>query len=212
MRVLLIDDHPLTRLGPRTLIEREWPAAEVIEAESAGEGLRRLAGRDIDVVVLDVELPDATGLDGIARVLRAAGDTPVLVMSQNDEATYAERALQLGARGYLPKDLGPGELVAALRRVAGGGRYVTPAQAERLVGLLDGRRPAALPHEALSMQEMRVVQLLAAGRTPAQIAATMHVSVKTIGSYRGRIFEKTGWRSTAELTKYCVAHGLTAPD
>jgi len=211
MRVLLVDDHPLTRLGARTLIEREWPDALVAEAETLADALQRLAARNIDVVVLDIELPDATGVDSIARVLRAAGTIPVLVMSQNDEATYAERALQLGARGYLPKGLSAGELVSALRRILGGGRYVTPAQADRLVSLLEGRRKSALPHEALSTQEMRVVQLLAAGRTPAQIAATMHLSAKTVGSYRARIFEKTGWRSTAELTKYCVAHGLTEP-
>jgi len=137
----------------------------------------------------------------------------VLVVSQNAESAFAARLLQMGVRGYLQKDRAGEELVGALRRVLAGHRFVSVDLADRLVELMDGGRgTSSLPHEALTTQEFRVMQLIAAGRTPAQIAAAMHLSPKTVGSYRARIFEKTGWHTNAEMTKYCLQHGLTPHD
>lgn len=213
MHVLIIDDHPLLRIGARHLVSAAWPDATFDEADALADGVRAFQARRPDVVLLDLQLPDATGIESAARMLRLAGEVPVLVVSQNQEMAFAARLLRLGVRGYLPKHRTADELVTALRRVLEGGRYMTPETAGQLVELLEaGPRGDGLPHEALSTQEFRVMQLIAAGRTPAQIGELMHLSAKTVGSYRARIFEKTGWRSTAELAKYCLQHGLTAPE
>lgn len=210
MHVLLVDDHPIMRLGARQLVEREWAGVMVHEAETIADAVRLVGQHPFDAVVLDIELPDSTGIEGVSRMLRVAAGTPILVMSQNSESAYASRLFQLGVRGYLPKDRASTDLVVALRRVLGGGRYVTDSLADHLAGRLDGQRASAgLPHESLSAQEFRVMQLIAAGVAPARIAELMNLSVKTVGSYRARIFEKTGWRTTVELTKYCVQHRLT---
>lgn len=132
----------------------------------------------------------------------------LLELGLNAEAAYAARLMRMGASGYLPKDRAPDELRVALRRLAEGGRYVTSSMADHLLGLLSGKSPQALPHELLSTQEHHVMLLIAAGQGPAHIAETMHLSVKTAGSYRARILEKTGWANNTELTKYCVHHGL----
>lgn len=212
MRFLIIDDHPLLRLGVRQMLTSRWPEAEVTEAETLADGIREFQLARPDVVLLDLRLPDADGIEGAVRMTRVAGTVPVLVVSQNDEAAHAARLLELGVRGFLPKDRAATDLTIAVQRLLDGGRYLTPEQADRMVDLLGQRaRETGLVHEALSTQEFRVTQLIAAGRTPAEIAETMHLSVKTVGSYRARILEKTGWASNAELVKYCLQHGLTEP-
>lgn len=213
MRVLIVDDHPLLRLGARQIVEGCWPDAVVEEAETLAAAVRALQAARPDVVLLDLRLPDADGIESAARMIRLAHDVPVLILSQNAETTHAARLLQLGAKGYVQKDRAASELLTALQRVLAGGRYLSPELADHLVGRLDGGRPAMhLPHESLTTQEFRVMQQIAAGRTPAQIAQTMHLSPKTVGSYRARIFEKTGWRTNAQMTQYCVQHGLLAVD
>jgi two-component system invasion response regulator UvrY len=210
MKMLVVDDHPVMRLGMRQLLGRRWPDAHVSEAQSIAEALEALAGGGADLILSDLGLPDAVGVDGIARLLRAARGAPVLVLSQNPEATYGTRLLQMGARGFVPKDRAGDELVVAVERVLAGGRYISPASSEQLLVQLDEGRPA-LPHEGLSAQELRVLQLIAAGRSPAQIAQVMNLSVKTLGSYRARLMLKGGWDSTAEMSKYCLQHGLADP-
>lgn len=209
MRLLIVDDHPLMRMGITQLVRQEWPDAQIDEAPTIAEALQRIAAARPDLVTLDLSLPDSQGTEGANRLLRVLTGVPLLVLSLNAEAAYAARLLQMGVSGYLPKDRAPEELRVALRRLSDGGRYVTSAMADHLLGLLSGKAPDALPHEQLSAQEHRVMLLIAAGRTPAQIAETMHLSVKTVGSYRARILEKAGWANNTELTKYCVQHGLT---
>ncbi len=209
MRLLIVDDHPLMRMGITQLVRQEWPDAQIDEAPTIAEALQRIAAARPDLVTLDLSLPDSQGTEGANRLLRVLTGVPLLVLSLNAEAAYAARLLQMGVSGYLPKDRAPEELRVALRRLSDGGRYVTSAMADHLLGLLSGKAPDALPHEQLSAQEYRVMLLIAAGRTPAQIAETMHLSVKTVGSYRARILEKAGWANNTELTKYCVQHGLT---
>ncbi len=209
MKVLVVDDHPLTRIGVRQLIEREWPTVELSEAETLADALGYLDREVPDLIVLDLALPDTTGIEGVRRVRERAPNSPVLILSQNPESMYAAKLLQLGVGGYLPKDQSSAELITAVRRILDGGRYVTSRTAEALIDLLDGRSPAAMPHEALSGQEFRVMQMIAAGSAPAEIAEAMQLSVKTVGSYRARIFTKMGWKTNVDLTKYCVLHGLT---
>lgn len=210
MRFLIVDDHPIMRVGVRQLILDAWPEAQVDEAASIAAALELGRAAAPNAVVLDLSLPDANGTEGASRILRALREVPVLILSLNAESAYATRLLQMGAAGYLPKDRAGDELVNALQRLLQGGRYVTAALADRLLGLLDGKPANSLPHEQLSAQEHRVMLLIAAGQTPAQIADSMHLSVKTVGTYRARILEKAGWKNNTELTKYCIQHGLTA--
>ncbi|MFT7775006.1 response regulator [Roseateles sp.] len=209
MRVLIVDDHPLMRMGIVQLVRQEWPHAEIDEVSSIAAALDCAKLGRPDLITLDLSLPDAQGTEGANRLLRALPGVPLLVLSLNAEAAYAARLMQMGASGYLPKDRAADELRVALRRLSEGGRYVTSSMADHLLALLSGKAPDALPHEQLSAQEHRVMLLIAAGRTPAQIAQAMHLSVKTVGSYRARILEKAGWANNTELTKYCVQHGLT---
>lgn len=211
MKVLIVDDHPIMRVGVRELVERAWPEAEVNEAETIEDAVASFSTAPADIVLLDLSLPDATGVEGAARMLRVAKGVPILILSMNAESSYAARLLQMGVAGYLPKDRASNDLIDAMRRVLDGGRYVTTAMADRLLALLEGKAPGAMPHESLSVQEYRVMQLIAAGHGASEIAEEMHLSVKTVGSYRARILSKTGWKNNTELTKYCVQHGLTDP-
>lgn len=210
MKLLIVDDHPIVRMGLRRLIEVEWPGAEVGEAGTIAEALDVLAALQPEIVILDVALPDAQGTEGLARMRRAT-QVPILMLSLNKDPTYAQRLLQMGAAGYLSKDKTGEELVSAINRVMANGRYVPPDLADRLLTLLEGRSLTTLPHEWLTPQEYRVMALIAAGHRPAYIAQVMHLSVKTVGNYRTRILAKTGWRNNIELTKYCVQHQLTDP-
>jgi two-component system invasion response regulator UvrY len=209
MKFLIADDHPIIRIGIRQLIAQEWPNARIEDAETIEEALRKVHVLSPDLIVLDIVMPDASGTEGVVRVLRAAGATPILVLSSNAESAYASRLLSMGVAGYLPKDRAAEELVIALRRLSEGKRYVTASMADHLVDAIGNRKASAHLHEALSTQEHRVMLLISAGKTPAEIAETMHLSVKTVGTYRARILEKTGWKNNIELTKYCVQHRLT---
>jgi DNA-binding NarL/FixJ family response regulator len=210
LRVLIVDDHPIVRLGVRQLIEHGWPDAVIDEADTLEAACERAAVGALDIIVLDLVMPGVHGNEGVARMLAVAGSTPILVLSFNAESQNAARLLQMGVAGYLQKDRAAEELVAAIGRVAAGRRYVTESMADHLVGLLGGRTGPSLPHELLSSQEYRVMVLLAGGQSPAAIAQTLGISARTVATYRTRIFEKTGWRGNVDLVKYCVQHGLTS--
>ena len=208
MRILIVDDHPVMRFGVRQLIAQRWMDAEIGEAESLDRAIALARAGRWDVAVLDLSLPDASGLEGLAQLRRAVPELPILVLSMHGEAAYASRALQMGAAGYLTKEHATTELVTALDRVRGGGRYISSGLAERLAGMFSGQRVPGLPHDALSPQEYRVMLLIAAGKSASEIAESMKLSVKTVGTYRTRIIEKTGLGSTAEIARYCLQQGL----
>ncbi|MDB5999922.1 MAG: LuxR family transcriptional regulator [Rhizobacter sp.] len=209
MNFLVVDDHPIVRYGVRQLVASHWPTARIDEAATLAEALERLQAQRPDLIVLDLGLPDVSGTEGVAAVLKVAQPIPVLVLSVHEEVAYAARLLKMGASGYLPKDRASDELVTAIERLLEGRRFVTATMAEHLMGMLEGKAANTLPHELLSSQEYRVMLQIADGKSPAEISATMELSVKTIGTYRARILEKTGWRNNNELTKYCVEHKLT---
>lgn len=207
MRILLVEDHPIFRFGTRHLITARWPDAEVHEAGTLAEALERVRRDDLTIALLDLNLPDANGVEVIARLLRAAPSLRVLVLSLNGEAAYAARALQMGAAGYLTKDRASEELTTAMERVLAGKRYISATLAEALADRVLAARPG-LPHEALSTQEFRIVLQLAAGRRISDIATDMCLSPKTVSTYRGRILEKLGVSSNVEIARYCAEHGL----
>ena len=212
MRFLIVDDHPVMRFGVRQLIERHWPQATIAEAASLAEALEQVRASPWDLAVLDLSLPDTSGVEGLVQLRRAAPTTRVLMLSMHDEAAYAARALQLGAAGYLTKEHAINELVVAIERVLNDQRYISADLAVRLADLLSAEAPARRLHETLSAQEYRVMLLIAAGLSASEIAKTMHLSVKTVGTYRSRIIDKTGLAGTAEIARYCAANGLVDSD
>jgi DNA-binding NarL/FixJ family response regulator len=208
-RFLIVDDHAVVRRGLAEILLDAFPGAETAEAGTARDGIARFRGATWDAVILDVTLPDRSGLDALKEMRELAPKTPVLVLSVHAEDHFAVRALKAGASGYLNKESAPEELVAAVRKVRAGGRYVSASLAERLAESLASGGTGA-PHEALSDREFEVLLLIASGKTAGEIAEHLHLSVKTVSTYRARILEKTGMRTNAELTHYAISRGLVA--
>ena len=206
-RFLIVHDHAVVRRGLAEMLRDAFPGAEIAEAGTARDGIARFRGGTWDAVILDVTLPDRSGLDALKEMRELAPKTPVLVLSVHAEDHFAVRALKAGASGYLNKESAPDELVAAVRKVRAGGKYVSAALAEKLAASLASGSIGA-PHEALSDREFEVLRLIASGRTPTEIAVHLHLSVKTVSTYRTRILEKTGMRTNAELTHYAISRGL----
>jgi two-component system, NarL family, invasion response regulator UvrY len=198
LRLLLVDDHPVVRAGMRSILEDQISAIAVTEASGGDEALACLA-EPFDVVILDLSMPGRSGIDLLAEIKHRHPKMPVLIMSLHGEAQFAMRALRAGAAGYLTKNAAPDQLVAAVSKVVRGGRYVSEAFAERL---------ALAPHERLSDREFEVMRGIASGSTVSEIAERMHLSVKTVSTYRSRLLEKMGMGSNAELTRYAIEHGL----
>lgn len=209
MNILIVDDHPIVRLGVRQLLQPRWPEAAVSEAESLAQALQCVRHGKPDVIILDLNLEDASGLESAQRMRRACPEIPILVLSLHGEDAFALRVLQLGAAGYLNKDRAAEEIVHAVEKILSGGRYITASLAERLAEGVLGKSGDKAPHETLSAQEYRVLLLLADGRSVGEIAEAMNLSSKTVSTYRTRILDKLGLAGNVEIAKYCLAHRLT---
>ena len=207
IRALITDDHAVVRRGLKELLNDSHKIEVLGEASTAGEALDRVRSGQWDVVILDINLPDRNGLDLLRDLKREKPDLPVLILSVCSEDQFAVRALRSGASGYLTKASAPAQLVDAVEKVAGGGRYISPAVAERLAVLVGSDREG-MPHEALSEREYQVTRMLASGKTVSQIAEEMNLSVKTISTYRSRVLDKMGMHTNAELTYYAVRNQL----
>lgn len=207
IRTIVCDDHPIFREGLKKIVGQSSDIAVEAEASEGRELLEQLSRRRFDVVILDISLPGVSGLE-LLRELKGAGAPPILILSMHPEEQYAFRAISAGACGYLTKSSVPEELLTAIRRVAQGRRYVSPALAEHLAdGLAEGAlgRPA---HARLSPREFQVLRLIAAGRKTKEIAEELCVSSPTVATHRSRILEKLHLASTAELVRYAVENGL----
>jgi len=207
LRILIADDHPLVRQGSRELLAREYRGLRTGEARDSREAVDLLTKQDWDLLLLDINMPGRSGLDVLEDARKIRPRMPVLVLSAYAEEEFAVRAFKLGAAGYLNKQCVPDELVAAVRKILAGGKYVTASLAEHLAALLGGEICQA-PHEALSRRELQVLQMIASGRTLKEIAAELSLSEKTIGTYRARITQKTGLSSKVEITRYALQHKL----
>ena len=160
-----------------------------------------------DIAIVDLNLPDAQGVESVTQIRRAAPAMPMLVLSFHDELAYATQVLRLGAQGYLTKEHATDELITAIERLEKGGRYISSSMAEHMaLGMLDDSARSA--HERLGKQEYRVMLQIAAGRRVSDIAEAMNLSPKTVSTYRTRIFEKLDVTSNVELAHYCVTHHL----
>lgn len=205
--VLIADDHAMVRAGLRRWLEQD-PAIDTIgEATSGTETLERLRDRAWDVVVLDINMPDRSGIDVLAHIRSGYAKTRVLVISAFSEKQYAIYALRAGAAGYLAKDQAPEDFMRAIHAVLAGRRFVSASLAEMLVGALD--EPADQPlHATLSQREFQILCKLAVGRSVSEIARELCISVKTVSTYRSRILEKMKFSTNAELTAYALKSGL----
>ncbi len=207
VRVLLCDDHPILREGLKKILLQQSDIKIVEEAGSGAELLEKSASSRFDVIILDITLPDMNGLD-VLKSLQASGGKPaVLVLSMHPEEQYATRALKAGASGYLQKESAPAELMTAVRKIARGGRYVTPSLAEKLALDLVGPGEHE-PHEILSDREYQVLTLIASGKGIKEIALELSLSAPTIATYRSRVMTKLGLASTVDLVRYALAHKL----
>jgi DNA-binding NarL/FixJ family response regulator len=207
IRVFVADDHAVVRRGVLQILEDVPDIVVAGEAGSGRETLRGVQETAPDVLLLDIAMPEGGGLEILAQVRSLRPELRVLILSVYPEKQYAVRALRAGAAGYLTKESAPEELVAAIRKAAQGGTYVSQSLAEKLAGELKGETSKE-PHEALSDREYQVVRLLAAGRTVSEIAADLSLSVKTVSTYRARILEKMNAKSNADLTYYAIKNGL----
>ncbi len=206
IRILLADDHQLVRDGLKRILGAASDLEVAGEAASGDEALALVKMNDYDLALLDMSMP---GLAGIALIKRLHAEKPklrILVLSMHGEDQYASRALKAGASGYLTKDSASAQLVGAIRKVAAGGVHISDAVAASLVSAVAGGD--APPHAALSDREFEVFKLLAAGRAPTEIAAQMHLSVKTVSTHKARILQKLNLGGTAELVRYALEHGL----
>lgn len=210
VRVLLVDDHAVVRKGMKAILEDHIPTVTV---EEAGDGdaalgvLTASAASPFDVVVLDLSMPGRSGIDLLAEIKHRQPKLPVLIMSLHGEEQFAVRALRAGASGYLTKAAAPDQLVAAVTKIMRGGRYVSEALAERLANDVSGHAVSA-PHERLSDREFDVMRGIASGKSVSEIAEEMHLSVKTVSTYRTRLLDKMGMSTNAELTRYAIEQGL----
>lgn len=207
IRVLVADDHAVVRKGLVQIMSDMIDIQVAAEAGSAEEVYDLVRSGSFDVVVLDLNLGDASGLEVLKTVRSEFPDLPVLILSVHPEEQYAVRMLRADASGYLNKDSAPKQLVKAIRRVAEGRRYVSPAVAETLVDRLDGD-PDGPIHSSLSDREFQVLRLLASGKTVSEIADMLSLSVKTVSTYRGRVLEKMQMKNNAELTHYAIKNDL----
>jgi len=206
LRVLLVDDHPVVRRGLYNIVAGVHPDAAIREAGTAAEATTLGLEGAWDIMILDLSLPDGDGLDVLKRVRDEHPRLPILILSVHAMEQFARRAITAGASGYLTKDTADTELVTAMERLLGGGRYFGTNLVESVV--MAGSHPDERPHERLSNREYQVLRMIGRGRTVSEIAATLNLSVKTISTYRARVLEKMHMRTNAELTRYAVEQGL----
>ena len=207
IRVIICDDHAVVRRGLQQILSEEADISVLDEAANAEELLQQLLQDDYDVVVLDIGMPGRSGLDVLGELKQQRRNLAVLVLSMYPEDQLAIRALKAGAAGYMTKECAPEELVQAIRKIHGGGRYVSPTLAE-ILALEVGSDSQPLPHKALSDREYEVLCLIASGKTVSGIAQQLLLSVKTVSTYRRRVLEKMKMDTNAQLTHYAIRHGL----
>jgi len=207
IRVLIIDDHEIVRRGLKEVLEDEYSKLKISEAESSRAALELITTQDWDIVLLDINIPGRNGLEVLTEIKRLRPGTPVLVVSAYPEEEFAIRSLKLGASGYLNKSLAADEILAAVKKVLAGGKYVTASLAEKLASSL-GSDAQQSPHESLSSRELQVLRMIASGRSIKEIATEFALSEKTVATYRLRTAKKLGVDSNVELTRYALKHQL----
>jgi DNA-binding NarL/FixJ family response regulator len=207
VRILIVDDHAVVRAGLRLLIDAEDDLEAVGEAGTAREAIFRARSVQPDVILMDVVMPDQSGLDVVPTLLRERPETKILVLSMQDDPQYVRQAFSAGASGYVLKEAADTEVVAAIREVANGGRYVHPELGARLVAAETAAARRA-EEDPLSDREREVLRLLALGHTNQEISKQLYISVRTAETHRAHIMQKLRLSSRAELVHYALEQGL----
>jgi len=202
---LVVDDHPVVRRGICQILEEVSGPVHITEASNAMEALKMIRSNHFHMVLLDINLPDRTGLDLLEDLRNAHPDVKILMVSMYPEEQYAIRALKAGASGYLTKESASNELLAAIDKILHGGRYITQSIAERIFDAIDQNGP---PHDLLSNRELEVLIQIAKGRSLKEIGQTLGLSEKTISTYRSRILEKMELNSNADMVRYALTQNL----
>ena len=207
IRIAIVDDHAMVRAGLRQFFADQSDFSVVAEAATGHEALDIVRRTELDVVVMDISMPDQNGVEALAAIKARTPNLPVLILSGYAETHYATTLLRQGASGYLNKDCDPEEIVRAIRTVVRGRKYISPAVAEQLANGLGAPEQKA-PHEQLSERELQVFLRLAKGEVVGAMAENLCLSVKTVSTYRTRVMEKMGLESNSDLTYYALKHGL----
>lgn len=209
IRILIADDHAIVRRGLMQILLEGFPGVVFGEAANGHEVLQQIRDQKWNLLTLDIGMPDRSGIDLLEDIQLSNSQLPVLVLSIHPEDQYARRVLRAGASGYLRKDAAPLELTNAVRKILRGGRYVSPTLGEKLASDLYTKSSSTeLKHELLSNRELEVLRMMATGKTVTTIADSLTLSSKTVSTYRGRILEKMGLTTTAELIRYAIEHNL----
>lgn len=207
IRIGIVDDHAIVRAGLKQFLSEQVEFQVTGEATNGKDALDLARRDDVDVLLLDISMPGQGGIDALAAIKARRPELPVLILSGFPEAHYATTLLRQGASGYLNKECDPDEIVNAVRTVARGRRYITPAVAELLADGVAGTADK-LPHDALSERELQVFLRLAKGETVGHIAESMYLSAKTVSTYRARVLEKLKLETNSDLTYYALKNGL----
>ena len=207
IRIGIVDDHAIVRSGLRQFLSEQVDLRVTGEAVNGREALELARGGEVDVLLMDISMPDQSGIDALAAIKARFPQLPVLILSGFPEAHYATALLRQGAAGYINKEADPEEIIKAIHTVMRGRRYITPAVAELLADGAAGGNDGP-PHEQLSERELQVFLRLARGETIGHMAESMFLSVKTVSTYRTRVMEKLKLQTNSDLTYYALKNGL----
>jgi two-component system, NarL family, invasion response regulator UvrY len=208
IRILIADDHAIVREGLKQILADTKDMVVAGDAENGNDAIKLARRGDSDVLLLDISMPDKSGIEVLKQVKKETPKIAVLMLSMHREDQYAIRSLKAGASGYLNKQSAPAELVDAIRQVAAGRKYISPALAQELANQVGDENRETPPHETLSDREYQTLIMIASGKTVSDIAAELTLSVKTISMYRSRLLQKMKMRHNAELTHYAIKNHL----
>lgn len=207
MKLLIADDHPIVRNGIKDILQDISPSFIIDEAEDAHEVVQKVIANDYDVIILDISMPGGGGLNALKQIKQAKPLTKVLMLSIYDDEQYINRALKAGASGYLTKSVASEELELAIKKVISGEKYLSSEVASKMATFIYSDKEKT-KHELLSEREYQVFSLLARGDTTTEIAEELHISPKTVSTYRDRIMEKMGMSRNSELIHYAIKNKL----
>jgi two-component system invasion response regulator UvrY len=207
MNILIADDHELVRGGLARIVAEEFPSATIQEASNGAQAEKLGRTKKWDLIIMDMSMPEKTGLDVLKQFRSESIKIPVLILSIHPENQYALRVLKAGGNGYITKDCPRADFINALRTILGGKKYISPEVAEKLVSNFDADNSKE-QHELISDRELQVLKLIASGKPVSQIAEELSLSVATVSTYRGRLLEKMNLKNNAELTHYAINNNL----
>jgi two-component system invasion response regulator UvrY len=205
MRILIADDHPIFRAGLKETLAKDPGVESIGEADDGHKAVELARKKRWDVVVLDIMMPGRDGLEVLQELRRERPKLPVLILSAHPEDQLALRLLKAGAAGYLTKEKAPEVLLAAIRKVVSGGKYISESLAEKVVFACESEKA---PHETLSNREYQIIRMIGSGKTMQEIGKELFLSVRTVSTYRARILEKMNMNTNAEIIRYAVDHNL----